>query len=166
MKRLLPSRLVLGFALGLGLAGGAPGARAEVSQLRVDPAAPVGRTPTTFTVVGEQASPCYDRVIWDDRTGFDGEAITLWFSLELDTSGGTCPQVPVGFTLDFVFDQGFPAGHYVVEVGERTFLRGGGFTDRVLEFEVTVQPNATSIERAASGWGAVKALFAASPPRD
>lgn len=166
MKPLLAPSLTLALVLGLGVCAGASGTRAEVSQLRIDPLAPIGRTPTTFTVAGIQPSPCYDRVVMEELTGFDGEVIVLWFMLELDTSGGTCPQVPTNFTVDFVFEQGFPAGTYPVQVGERTFLRGGGFTDRVLEFAVTVQPNATGIEHDPSGWGAVKALFATHPDQD
>ncbi len=164
MKPTFALRLTLALVIGLALAGGASVAGAEVSQLRIDPVAPLGRTRTTFSVSGTQPSPCYDRAVIEELTGFGGDRITLWFTL--DASGGTCPQVPTNFTIDFVFDQGFPAGTYAVQVGERTFLRGGGFTDRVLEFEVTVQPNTTSIERDAWGWGAIKALFAVSPDQD
>lgn len=138
-------------------------AAAEVQLLRVDPLVPISNEPLTFTVEGTQPSPCYRRVILEDATGVEGQVITLWFALELNTSGGTCPMVPTGFSLDFAFEEGFAAGDYEVRVGERTYVRGGTFTERLLQFAINVQAGTST---GTSDWGAIKALFGEATARD
>lgn len=154
-------------ALLLCLLTGAGGVRAEVQQLRVTPLEPIGRSTITFTVTGVQPSPCFTRVMMEDLTGVEDDSITLWFALQSsDTGGEHCPQVPISFSFDFVFEQGVPAGDYVVRVGERTIAPGGGFTDRVLQFAVKVLPNSTSIVEDARSWGALKVDFEADAHPD
>lgn len=153
MKPLLTVGLTLVILLAF-----ASAASAEILQLDVRPVDPRAGEAVTFTVKGEQPTPCYKQAIAAEHTYVDDRVIHLGFDVE-PTTVRDCPTVIDDYEIDFEFPEGFAAGSYEIRVRERLYDTTGKYAESIRAYAFVINRTATGVSNETSGWGAVKALY-------
>lgn len=136
-------------------------ARAYLSGVEVvDPPVLAGE-PLTVEVLGDAPNPCYGvAVVTDDGDTAEPGRIRIVVELRDETPPGVgCVMMIQPYEVQRTFADGFPAGSYVIEVVERTFVAPLP-QERTLEATLEIVARDAVPVDDTSGWGAVKALYA------
>jgi hypothetical protein len=156
-RKIVKPLLTVGLTLVILLAF-ASAASAGILRLDVRPVEPRAGEAVTFTVKGEQPTPCYKQAIAAERTYVDDRVIHLAFDVE-PTTVHLCPTVIDDYEVEFEFPDGFAAGSYEIRVTERLYDHTGKYAESSRTYLFVINRTAAGVPNETSGWGAVKALY-------